>query len=96
MCVTFWYEGRTLYFGSLAEEVCNCHCHRFFDRPNCLRWAEPCCYRCNLCGRLIKKGVYHQHYRRHLEDNGIRDWEALTIAVDMAMSRARESQRSLG
>ena len=90
MGVTFLYEGRTLYFESLAEEVWDCRCHRFFDRSSCLRWAEPCCYQCGLCGQLIKRGVYDQHYRKHLADNALKGWEALTIAGDMAMSRARK------
>jgi len=89
MCTTH-YEGRLVVFDCLPEEVCDCRCHRFSDRPNCLHWAEPCCFHCNLCGQLIKRELYSQHYRRHLKVNQIKNWEALTIVVEMAMSRVRK------
>ncbi len=87
MGVSFLYEGRVLLFDSRPHELCDCRCHRFPDRPNCLRWSEPCCYRCHLCGELIKKGMYGQHYQRHLEDNRIKGWEAMTISVDLTKGR---------
>lgn len=46
-------------------EVCDCHCHH----GSGLKHPIPCCIKCQVCGKMIRKDVYNLHLQICREKN---------------------------
>lgn len=44
---------------SIDFDQCNCSCHNDSSIEHCL----PCCIKCDICGKDIKKSLYNLHVK---------------------------------
>ncbi len=85
--------GREFAFEIKDDDRCSCHCHNFDDgRPDCLHWAQPCCFICDLCGERVKRAVYQQHFHRHLSDYRLKMWQVIEIISHIKSHKGKEGR----